>query len=266
MIITDKFVFVHDPKTGGSFVTSALFELYDVKWNYRSRVKLFLFKENRSQTKFGTFIQTALKHYGCRHIPPEHAGKKILATVRNPFDWYVSQYEFGWWKRRETSKYFKELPDFKRNYPEFPEIGFSEFLKLSDQTLEVNFDCQKEVWSQFGLRTRAFVNFYFKNPSAALTKMLDEEYVTSGAYQADMFPNINFIHTKNLNRNLYEFLLQNGYDKKDMEFILEKKKVLPLGKGRTKEQKWGKYYTPELKTEIRRKERVLFEIFPEFDV
>ncbi len=50
-----------------------------------------------------------------------------------------------------------------------------------------------------------------------------------------------------------------------VDFILEMKKVLPLGKGRTKEQKWQKYYTSELKDEIRQKERVLFQMFPEFD-
>jgi hypothetical protein len=48
------------------------------------------------------------------------------------------------------------------------------------------------------------------------------------------------------------------------------KKVLllgkDLGKGRTKEQKWEKYYTPELKVKIRQNEGVLFQIFLEFGV
>ncbi len=265
MIITDKFVFVHDPKTGGSFVTSALYELHGINWTLWSALKLTVFRELRHKTKFGNFIHTNQKHFGCGFIPKEHHSKKILATVRNPFDWYVSQYEFGWWKRRNMKKYFKKLPDFNRDYPDFPEIDFGEFVKLSNQAFETHLDCPKEVWSQFGMRTRAFADFYFKEPGKALTKMLDDNYITSGAYKSDLYENLHFIHTKNLNRNLYDFLLQTGYKKEDINFILEMKKVLPLGKGRTKEQKWEKYYTPELKDEIRQKERVLFQLFPEFD-
>lgn len=265
MIITDKFVFVHDPKTGGSFVTSALYELHGIHWTRRTNLKLTVFKELRYKTKFGNFIHTNQKHFGCGFIPEPHRGKKILATVRNPLDWYVSQYEFGWWKRRNMKKHFEKLPNFKRDYPDFPEIDFAAFVKLSNQAFEVHLDCPKEVWSQFGMRTRAFADFYFKEPGRALMKMLDEKYISSGAYRADLYENLQFIRTKNLNQNLYDFLLQSGYDKEDADFILEMKKVLPLGKGRTKEQKWGNYYTPELKDEIRQKERVLFQIFPEFD-
>ncbi len=162
-------------------------------------------------------------------------------------------------------KYFEKLPDFNRDFPDFPEISFAGFVKLSNQVFEVHLDCPKEVWSQFGMRTRAFVDFYFKDPAKALTKMLDEKYISSGAYESDLYENLRFIYTKNLNRNLYDFLLQAGYNKEDVDFILEMEKVLPLGRGRTKEQKWQKYYTPELKDEIQQKERVLFQIFPEFD-
>jgi hypothetical protein len=162
-------------------------------------------------------------------------------------------------------KYFNKLPNFNRDYPDFPEIGFADFVKLSNQVFEVHLDCPKKVWSQFGMRTRAFIDFYFKDQAHALTKMQDEKYIASGVYKSDLYENLHFIQTKNLNRSLYDFLLQTGYNKKDIDFILEMKKVLPLGKGRTKEHKWQKYYTPELKDEIRQKERVLFQLFSEFD-
>jgi hypothetical protein len=32
MIFTDRFVYVHEPKTGGTFVTSMLFRLYELRW------------------------------------------------------------------------------------------------------------------------------------------------------------------------------------------------------------------------------------------
>jgi hypothetical protein len=56
-----------------------------------------------------------------------------------------------------------------------------------------------------------------------------------------------------------------GYAHEDISFILNHSKVFPLGKGRSAEQKWEKYYTPELKAFVREKERVLFTLFPEFE-
>jgi hypothetical protein len=41
--------------------------------------------------------------------------------------------------------------------------------------------------------------------------------------------------------------------------------VLPQGRGRDKDQKWEKYYSPELKKLVRQKDWLLFELFPEFD-
>ncbi len=208
----------------------------------------------------------SLKHAGCKHIQKQFQDRKILTTIRNPYDWYVSQYEFGWWKNRSLLKYFKEVPNFESDYPNFPDLNFAEFIKLTDQAFDVHFNCPKEIWSEFGWRTRSFVDYYFKNPSEAFPKMLDENYVASKNYESDLYSQLHFINTKNLNQNLYDFLLENDYKQSDIEFILEMKKVLPLGKGRTNEQKWEKYFTPELKARIRQKDRIIFEMFPEFDV
>lgn len=163
-------------------------------------------------------------------------------------------------------KYFRGVPNFKRDFPCFPDLSFAEFVRLANEAFETHLDCPSEVWKQFGWRTRAFANFYFKKPGAALTKMLDDNYIFAQTYKTDLFENLHFIRTKNLNRELYDFLFQNGYRETDLEFILAKKKVMPLGRGRTEEQKWEKYFTPELKNEIRQKERPLFEMFSEFDV
>jgi hypothetical protein len=78
--------------------------------------------------------------------------------------------------------------------------------------------------------------------------------------------NIHFIKTSSLNEELYHFLLDMGYTSEDLKFILELGKILPEGKGRSKEQVWEQYYTPELKQMVRKKERLIFTMFPEFDV
>ncbi len=93
---------------------------------------------------------------------------------------------------------------------------------------------------------------------------INNKYIESGAYRTDMFP-VHFIFTHRLNQQLYDFLLEQGYPKDSIEFILQKEKVLPLGKGRTQEQKWEKYYSPDLKELVRKKDWFLFALFPEFD-
>lgn len=266
MLITDKFVFIHDPKQGGSFVTKSLFQIYGANWNIFKHLQAIIFRRIRFQSKYGELIMLSLKHAGCKHIPAQFQDRQILTTVRNPYDWYVSQYEFGWWKNKSLLKYFQVVPNFTQDYPHFPNLNFAEFIKLTDQAFDVHFDCPKEVWSQFGWRTRSFVDYYFKHPATAFPRMLVDNYIESNSYKDDLYNGLHFLRTKNLNQNLYDFLLANDYHKTDIEFILEMKKVLPLGKGRTDEQKWEQYFTPELKAEIRRKDRILFEMFPEFDV
>ena len=48
-------------------------------------------------------------------------------------------------------------------------------------------------------------------------------------------------------------------------FVRSVPKIFPLEGGRTEEQAWPRYYTPELKRLVRERERLLFAMFPEFD-
>ena len=57
-----------------------------------------------------------------------------------------------------------------------------------------------------------------------------------------------------------------GWDKADILFILDLPKLFPKEGGRSAEQEWEKYYTQELKSTIRKKDRLMFEIFPEFNL
>jgi hypothetical protein len=114
-----------------------------------------------------------------------------------------------------------------------------------------------------GYYTVDFIRNHFYNPNQVLLKA-NEDYFKTGNYINDMYP-LHFICTHQLNRQLYDYLLKKDYPKASLDFILKKERVLPLGKGRTEEQKWQKYYTPELKELVRKKDRFLFAIFPEFD-
>ena len=262
MVITDKFVYIHKPKTGGTFVTDALLRLHDGKWNFLMHGKLAVLKEIHFRNKLGTLTINDNKHGGCREIPEKYGDRVIVSTIRNPFDYYVSQYEFGWWKRKEWLKNYQRVGNFAERFGSFPDLTFSQFMELMAAAFNdaPHQDFQNDA--ALGRYTVEFIKDHFYNPDTVITK-LSGGYIESGQYKQDMYP-VTFIFTHQLNRQLHDYLFTKGYPKDSIEFILNKEKVLPQGKGRSKEQKWEKYYTPELKELVYKKDWLLFKLFPEF--
>jgi hypothetical protein len=262
MVITDQFVYIHKPKTGGTFVTDALLKLYNGRWNSFIHAKLALLKAVRFSNHLGTLVLTADKHGGCRHIPESQLNKSLVTTIRNPFDYYVSQYEFGWWKRKEWLRYYQQFETFANYRQHFPDLSFRQFMEL--MTLAFNKPPHHDFNNPqaLGRNTIEFIESCFYHPEIVIARM-SKDYVSSGAYRSDMFP-VEFLFTHRLNQELFAFLLRQGYPEEEIAFIKTKEKVLPQGKGRTIEQKWERYYTPELKDLVRKKDWFLFELFPEF--
>lgn len=261
MIFTDRFVYVHEPKTGGTFVTAALLRLHGIRWHPWTHLVNTIKHELVYETRYGRFVYQNNKHGTCREIPAAERGKPVLATIRNPYDLLVSQYEFGWWRRRGFLKYYRQVPEFKSRFKEFPDLTFAQFVKLMNEAFGESNEGHGE---KLGWCTTQFVKYYFERPDEILEKFNDE-YVASKNYQGDMF-DVHFISTDKLNRGLHDFLARAGYREEELGFILELERVLPGGKGRRAEQRWEKYYTPELKNTVRMQERYLFEMFPQFDV
>lgn len=256
MLITDKFVFLHQPKTGGTFVIDVLLRIHGVAWNARRIGN----KTNRAyETPYGELIARGPKHCGCADIPEGHKDKMVLATVRNPFDRYVSLYEFGWWKKEEYRDSYRAIvPDLDQRYPGFPEIGFADYLRFANRR-------EIAAGTDIGPQTVAFVGQYFKDPTRVLAEH-DEEYFSSGRYRADMF-DVHFLQTGRLNHDLHALLLAAGYPAADIAFILELGKVVPKApaEGRSREgRSWESYYSAESLEFVRHRERHLLTLFPDF--
>ena len=262
MVITDKFVYIHKPKTGGTFVTDALLKLYDGKWNLFIHARLALLKVIHFKNQFGTLSFTANKHGGCHDIPKGHTKKIILSTIRNPFDYYVSQFEFGWWKRKEWVKYYSTFPDFKQRFPSFPDLSFRQFMELIHLVFNPEGYHDFDNPGSIGRNTIEFIDMYFKSPVKSYNK-INSEYAQSGLFRNDMHP-VRFLFTHKLNLQLHEFLLEMHYPADKIAFILKKEKVLPQGKGRINKPAWQRYYTSDLMDLVRKKDDFLFSVFPEF--
>lgn len=171
MVITNKFVYIHKPKTGGSFVTEALLKLYDGKWNLFVHAKLALLKVIHYKNQSGILSFTANKHGGCRDIPKEHLQKTIVSTIRNPFDYYVSQYEFGWWKRRAWHNYYKQFNGFRQYSASFPNLSFQQFMEM--MPLVFNSAPHQDFYdpNALGRSTVEFINDYFFEPEKVIEKI-----------------------------------------------------------------------------------------------
>jgi hypothetical protein len=94
---------------------------------------------------------------------------------------------------------------------------------------------------------------------------IDDAYIASQAYRRDLH-DLRFVRTDRLSLDLYELLVGMGFDASDVEFIKGLGRILPQGKGRAADQRWETYYTDELKRSVRERDRLVFAIFPHFDV
>lgn len=85
MILTKDFVFIHFPKTGGKFVVTVLLENAPKEWE----------------------VKHIDQHPNIRDIPETHRHLPVFGFVRNPWDWYVSWYEYL--KRDKTNEFFNKV-------------------------------------------------------------------------------------------------------------------------------------------------------------
>jgi len=197
------------------------------------------------------------QHGMYEQIPEEHRTKSIVSCIRNPFDRYVSTYEFRNWQKRDP----RELEKIAELYPEFPNLNFERYLSFINM-----FDIQSRVYHEqlkidIGMISYAFIQFFFKDPRSIIQN-LNDAYIESEAYKNDM-PEITFMRTENLGQDLYNVLLKFGYKKDDISFILGAKKV-NVTPGRTVNKSWKEYYTQDLLEYVQYKERFILKMYPEY--
>ncbi|MCG8364280.1 MAG: sulfotransferase family protein [Pseudanabaenales cyanobacterium] len=269
MILTDNFVYIHQPKTGGTFVTKMICRLYKNR-GYKTRLRRLL--GAMVGDTGGGMLDTSKygdKHSGCLKIPAPFKRKAICSTIRNPYDYYVSEYKFSWWKQY-PEKVFYDANLVKQKYSDLNQVTFADYLDLINQShrYQAINTPHLEAESSIGWLSRRFLHLFARKPLETLLKTIDETYIASKQYSQDLFT-VSFLRTESLNQDLYEFLTRVGYKEAELSFILESTKVkppLPLG-GLTRDgDGWQSYYKPELKKTVREKERLLFSIFPEYDL
>lgn len=130
MLITSDFIFVHIPKTGGTFINTVVCELYrpkHIKMIHWIRRKLktrrycqhFISDEKYTNLDGYPYGQ----HCGLRHIPV--SGKPVFHVKRPPEDYYRSLFYFAWYKKVPHLR--NEV--LKREFSNFPDLNLHELVK-----------------------------------------------------------------------------------------------------------------------------------------
>ena len=245
MFVTEDFIYIHVPKTGGTFVTTVLKELY---------------------TKTNRFHYDTHGHDKYCSIADCKKQKEVLLTsIRNPFDYYVSHYKMGWW--RENSNQFCYIPDVLKKYPDFPELNFHQFVKFYNEFSYVDLDMNDVKDDTMGFYTKSLLDQLSYMPFGKIKQHPDynayfaSHFLYRNLYSYDLL--FDHIKCEDLNYELHRFLC-NYFKKEDIDFILEREKIYPLNnKTREDNDDYKKYYEgdEELLEYVKEKERMVFEYF-----
>lgn len=289
MLVTGTFVYLHLPKTGGTFVATTLARIHHARGG---RVDTLWIDPDRptplppvaGSDVLRVMLTRRNQHGTRRDIPAEYADRPALATIRNPYDRYVSQYEFAWWRADPTM--FGPVDQVRQQYPTYPDLTFAEFVHLANSALVHS---NVRGIQTPGFHTQQFFEHFFIDPDGAY-RDLSEPVARRSAWDAEL-EGLRFLDQRFLNEDLHGFLLSMGYPAEEIAFVLEAGRIRPLQpdgslapswveerstglglpvqraeRNPDDDQRWRRYCDREIKAFIREKERWLFECFPQFDV
>lgn len=273
MIVTKDFVYIHLAKTGGTFVTEMLASLYRAPLPPAAERALRSTIKGTWPPVYDPFSGPYLralghldirKHAACNEIPRPFRDRPVLSTVRNPYDRYVSIFEFGWWRRGDRKVQGQDR--IRQDFSGFPDLDFAEFVAASSSLGAFGRGFGYEEFSGVGLQTREFIWHFCRDPHKTMNCVVSNPAAAGAAAVRDDLHDITFLRTEQLNADLAAFLQTLGMAPEEVEGVLRAAKIFPPEGGRNEEQRWESYYTPELKDRVRRQDAVLFELFPSYDI
>lgn len=265
MLITDKFIFVHLPKTGGLFVDRVL---KDMLCPSRFMQGVHALRHRYGVTIPGVPYRYVLgpRHGSCAAIPEAYRGLPILACRRNPFDWYVSDYCYGVWRQATNiGKFWSADADPRERYPSWPELDFAGYVDATTTcaTRVVHAKRRSKLAGTLGVVTLEFLRMFCRDRHFVFAANSDEEMYQR--IEETLYP-VRFLEMTNLNRDLHAYLLERGFPEEQAGQVLERGRINASARADTRKKDWRDYYNPETLETVRYRERMLLLLFPEYDV
>lgn len=226
MIITDNIVFLNFPKTGSSFVRQVIKDIYANRIN-KNIITKNLFKLGISKLGYQEILvqHPNVPDYKDQHgtydqIPERHKNNQIVSVIRNPFNRFLSLYNFGWWKNNPIL----DKTALDEHLPHFPDLSIDDFVvydRLLTKRLKQDYNIPEGT--DIGGQTIEFIQMFFKNHKELL-KTLDNTYLDSDDYKKS-FIGISLLQQENLNNDLSNLLSQNKYSAQEVDFAKNYKKI-----------------------------------------
>lgn len=247
IIVNNAFVYIHHPKTGGTFVSEMLRKLDPSEDGLRIEE-----------------LSGKLKHAGINKIPDQHKHLPVIINVRNVFEHYVSRYTFRWWAATEYAKNRFNLQKVLKEFPNFPDLSFSEFLRLFNQWSfrrgMPEKRAEKLTRLNIGNNSWILAQLVTRKPLRWLQSL--DEMDTSDIN--NVFKGVRFLRTENLNSDLYELLKEYGVSEDRLSLILNAKPILPKKGGRgIQKATWQDYFSQADIELVKQKDRMYFKLFPD---
>ena len=214
MLITSRFVILNLPKSGSSFVRSVVKAIYRRRCAGRGRLARWLPGGAGPDCALRELMLPNIRlpggardqHGTAAQIPRRYRDRAIVSVVRDPYDKAVSEYRFRWWATHPPLA----AAVLHEHFPAFPDLDFDEFLRLWEfVAARKAATLGAPAPADIGNLTVEFVQFFFRDPAAVLAR-LDDGYLASGAFRADMVP-VAFLRQEQLNAELAEFLAGHGF-------------------------------------------------------
>jgi len=223
MIITESFVWINNPQTASTFVRETLRQLYTIspadseekRKRFQSRwIKEILCPERRpgagkrtgQPTPHGTVSQIPIQ---CRHLP-------VASAIRDSVSRYLSLYNYRDWQKLDQLPAPIEV--VLEHFPNFPNLGFEEFVEYSPKFYGTADLMVGDVCFRAGPLSMDFLRF-FTVPQESNTAIISFK---SWEDLISQIQKTKFLSTANVNKSLHDFLLEFGFHKDDLAFILNK--------------------------------------------
>ena len=265
MIICDQFIVINFPKTGSSFVREVMknIHLQRVKKNFFYKVffKFGLIKSSYRELLLPNIRNSSMEMLADQHgtvsqIPIEYSDRKIISVIRNPYERFLSLFEFRWWAKYPPIE--RSLID--RHFPKFPNLSIDDYVKLCELTAHFRLNGNNPL--NIGIQTIQFIQFFFKKPEFIL-KNMSIDYLNSATLFKSDIADIIFLRQENLRYELSEFIINHGYTKKEAVTILNYPNV-----NKTKKifDDRKKIWTPRAISYVEENEKLLFKISESYNI
>jgi hypothetical protein len=256
MFITDRFVFLHIPKTAGTFVHKVLRELHCPSPTLRKLHSLQ--RVSGIRLPFVTYTyKEVTKHTIRRRIPEACDGSRIVVlAVRNPLDHYVSHFHFGWW-RNFANRWFDDLPQVEKKFGPPAKFDFATFVAATTEFAHWK-EKPVEGRDSLGPDSAEWLRYFCSQPSLALEQRTNSDLLNEVKRQ---MADVRVLHMENLNGDLQTFLASVGIPLERLQFLNNAQRVYPGKVTRSQNDAWQKHYTPQLRQTVMDSEWMLFELF-----